>query len=260
MTTMLQELDEVLDYEDPPLVIGKDTRVRINSTTESPFRFVCQIEVDGDWWGSGTLIGPRTVLTAGHCIHDNDGSGRLLAKSRIRIIPGRNGAAKKPLPASAVTDLKPMPGYASITRTDVGIITLADRIGDKIGWWTEKHSRPKNDKYGVSILSGRLPLPAGTLKVNLSGYPGDKPPGSTTDRGMVQYLAYDYTRKREEGLLYYVNDIYYGHSGGPVWVKRDHTMGGRVMVAINVGAGLTANFGVFIDATVRKFITDNILK
>jgi glutamyl endopeptidase len=262
MTTMIEEFDELVESEDQ-FVLGKDTRVLVDgrkggwSTTDSPFRFICQLEFNGVAVGSGTLIGPRTVLTAGHCLHYSDGT--LLPKNGIRVIPGRRGD-DTPLPESMSKDLAVMKGYESITRTDVGIITLAEPIGDKIGYWTMAHSQRKDDQYGVSILRGSLPIALKSDKVNLSGYPIDRPRGCTTTCGRMQYLSYDYTRKKENGLLYYLNDIYIGHSGCPVWVKRHPSNGGRVMVAINVAAALSVNYGVFIDANVRKFITDNIVK
>lgn len=254
---MLDELDELLGYELDSEVRGKDARIRIKTTTDAPFRFICHLEVDGQRWGSGTLIGPRTVLTAGHCLTDY--SDNPLEKSRMRIIPARNGA-REPLGSTTVSKFLPIPGYDDVSRTDVGIIQLTERIGDKVGWWTAIHSKRKGDSHGTSILQGSLPLPAGSLKVNLSGYPADKPPGCTTSCGTVQYFAYDESVNRKDGMLFYENDTFGGHSGCPVWVRRDASMGGRVLVGIHVGSMGAVNCAVFIDSTVRKFITDNTLR
>lgn len=255
MTTMLEELDEVVGYELDYEQVGKtDTRKRVPDTTLVPFRYICQLEVDGQAAGSGTLIGPQTVLTAGHC---------LLPPAdmwRMRVIPGRNGG-KEQLGYAMASKPKPFERFVSGTRTDVGIIQLKERIGDEIGWWTASHFRPKGDPRGTSILRGTLPMPAGKLNVHLSGYPADKPDGCTVDTcGTGQYHTYDDTVRRKQGLLFYENDTYSGHSGSPVWVKRHASMGGHVMVGIHIGALGRLNVAVFIDDNVRKFIADYTLK
>jgi outer membrane protein OmpA-like peptidoglycan-associated protein len=103
-----------------------------------------------------------------------------------------------------------------------------------------------------------LPLRAGTLQVNLSGYPADKPSGArfvcTDPRrprnrcfhsligdprrsrlcGTEQWRAFDKTVASRGGILEYVDDTCPGHSGSPVWVRRDPSLGGRVMVAIHI--------------------------
>src|SRR5690606_487121 len=59
-----------------PEVIGTDDRVQVKTTTEVPFRWICSLDLFFDdpddstktlkFSGSGTLIGPRHVLTAAH--------------------------------------------------------------------------------------------------------------------------------------------------------------------------------------------------
>ena len=75
-----------LDLEDPivfeedrefEIIPPQDTRVLVTKTTDAPFRYVCNFEYDLPAIGrrsicTGTLIGPRTVLTAGHCLASLD--------------------------------------------------------------------------------------------------------------------------------------------------------------------------------------------
>jgi glutamyl endopeptidase len=234
-------------------VVGRDTRVWTRNTTVAPFRYICNLEYDGQAMCTGTLIGPRTVLTAGHCI-----SG--LTPSRMRVIPGRNGSLE-PLPATRASAFVLPSGYAAGTRTDYGIIHLTNAIGSTVGYWTRAHSRSKSDPVGRSISAKPLPLKAGVLKINLSGYPGDKcfTTGKPPQRvcGTRQYRAYDRSVRERDGLLFYLNDTFAGHSGSPVWVRRHWSMGGRVLIGIHIGGAGGSNAAVRINQTVLDFITRN---
>lgn len=251
MTTMLEELDEVVSYELDSEVIGKDTRVPVGKKTgEAPFRYICSLEYDGRR-ATGFLIGPRTVLTAGHCVHDITQHERLRQPSHMLVIPGRNAKVHPAaLPTSRALKFISYPGYVRGTRTDLAIVHLAKPLGTKYGYWTRDHTTRPYDPIGTSILQGSLPLPAGTLKVNLSGYPGDK-------GGVTQWRAYDVSVSRAKGLLRYLDDTYRGHSGSPVWVRRSPDRGGRVLVGVHIGGNKSSNAAVFIDKDVRRFIIAN---
>ena len=162
-------------------VIGADTRKRILNTTIAPFRYICHVEINrgtgGEPGRTGTLIGPKTVLTAGHCIWDET-NDRLedLSTVVIRVIPGRNGSSE-PLPATQAKKLIVPAGYnrsKGATSLDYGIIQLKDDIGNRIGYWSMNYKKWTKDAYGVSILQRALPQSVGQLKVNLSGYPTDR--------------------------------------------------------------------------------------
>jgi V8-like Glu-specific endopeptidase len=274
-------------YEVEPEIIGPDTRVRVTKTTAAPFRYICNLEYNFPSAGaagmcSGTLIGPSTVLTAGHCIFDS-GAGRLRDPARMRVIPGRNGALE-PLPATGAAAFRLARAFAATTPTDYGVVHLRNPIGIRIGYWSVAHRLGHGDTIGTSISANPLPVDAGKLRVNLSGYPADKPgatrfvctdPAQPQKRckhslignprrsrlcGTEQWRAYDRTVVSKGGILEYLDDSCPGHSGSPVWVRRDPTRGGRVMIAIHVSGDQppapVANRGV----RITRPILNNILR
>ncbi len=267
-----------LVQEAEPEIIGPDTRVRVTNTTVAPFRYICNFELDIPTSGkramcSGTLIGPSTVLTAGHCL-----SG--FTPSRMRVIPGRNGSLE-PLPATVAAAFQLAPGFAPSTATDYGVIQLRNPIGIRVGYWSVAHRIGAGDPIGTSISAMILPK---KLRVNLSGYPADKPSGSKffcTDPtqpknrcfhsslsnakrarvcGTEQWRAYDRSVASSASILQYTDDTCPGHSGSPVWVKRDASKGGRVMVAIHISGDQppkpVANRGV----RITRPVLSNILR
>jgi V8-like Glu-specific endopeptidase len=260
------------------VVIGRDDRVRVPRTTAAPFRYICNLERDGWAMCSGTLIGPSTVLTAGHCLVDR--SGRALAPSRLRVIPGRNGALE-PLPAARAGRILLLRGFRKVTPTDLGLIHLTHPIGRRVGWWHRQHRTSSIDRIGTS-MSATLALPAGTLQVNVSGYPADMPAtrrlgcrgpsgrpcdysgvpsaGRNQSRcGTEQWRDYDKTVQLRGGMLAYLNDTCAGHSGSPVWVRRHPSMGGRVLVGVHVGAARDqrSNLAVHFTPAILRWIAAN---
>src|SRR4051812_15241614 len=55
-------------------VIGQDDRTRILETHLPPWRMICALEMEttfGSFIGTGWFAGPKTLITAGHCVFDN---------------------------------------------------------------------------------------------------------------------------------------------------------------------------------------------
>lgn len=261
---MLQELEYELESEQEletelesefetgreSQIIGVDTRVHVRNTRVAPYRYICHIAEGGRPLGTGTLIGPNTVLTAAHVVHGKDWR-------RLVAIPGRNadrvrGDSRPFGTANAAGPPRIAPGFTrGVTPQDYAVFYLRQPIGNTVGYWTIAHRSSPIDPLGTSISGAPLPLPPGSLRVNLSGYPRDKgfnfgnPPQALRQ----QWRAYNRAVQERGGMLHYLNDTRGGHSGCPVWVKRSASRGGRVMVAIHSGGD--DNIGVVANRAVR---------
>ena len=240
----LSEVNEVADFEDEVLdfggehfetVFGRDDRERVGNTGVYPWRTICKLEItaaDGARFGcSGALIGPRTVLTNGHCVYMHDHGGWVRS---IRVIPGKN-ASVEPYGAAVSTFYHSVKGWTNSqsANRDYGAVILPAnaKLGNVTGW------------MGLANLSFTSLL---GLRVNTSGYPGDKPYG-TQWWNANNVLAV--TARR----LFYRLDTYGGQSGSPVWRFKD---GKRHIVAVHNTGGPVYNGSV----RLAKPVFDNLVK
>jgi glutamyl endopeptidase len=221
----------------PPFetVIGVDERVRILDTDLAPWRMICSLHMHGENGpgaiGTGWFIGPKTLLTAGHCVYSSQFFSGWATS--IAVIPGLNGSGPGPRarPFGSITSTR----FSSVDRWkenedadfDIGCIHLDDRVGDKTGWFTL-----------AALTSEEL---AGFL-VNVSGYPADR------GRGFEQYHHRNRILRVTDRRIFYEVDTYGGQSGAPVWVHETEN-GPPIAVGIHaygVGGtpaalGITAN-------------------
>lgn len=269
------EMDEefsALEDDELEIIPPRDSRRQVpkRELKQAPYRYICSLvrKSTGRALGTGTLIGPRAVLTAGHVIDGESSEG-------VRAIPGRRGDETPPFGTATSTSLKLPSNYSSSGQNDYGIVILDRPIGNTAGHWGVSHKRWSWDPRGTSILPGRLPFLPGGFKVNIAGFPRDLPkdkpkPAPCESRkatSRFMYRVYDKTVRRfaatPEGILEYLDDTCAGMSGSPVWIKRSRWKGGRVMVAIHIRGDIVAttgkaNAGVLIDDDVRAFIRAHV--
>jgi glutamyl endopeptidase len=217
------------------VVIGTDDRTQVGDTDQYPWCCIASLLITANngtnWIGTGWLVGPRILLTAGHCVYMADQGGWV---SQIEVIPGRDGD-NRPFQSCFASDFRSTNGWlqSSDRDYDYGAILLPaeNRYGDQLGWFGY-------EVRGDSDLQNLL--------VNLSGYPGDKPSGT-------QWFHKNNIAGVNDQILTYQIDTAGGQSGAPVWVKKDD--GSRYGIGVHTNGDLTGNSATRITQQVYDNIT-----
>lgn len=220
-------------------VFGTDDRVQITNTKVYPFTAIGYIEGKakaGFGSCSGTLIGPRTVLTAAHCLYSHEDKAWL---EELVFIPALNGPEDAPYGAYQYETVSVLEGfvsnykdfYGSVVPWDLGIITLAEPIGDNLGW------------LGYANYDG-----LGDFDANIVGFPGDKPAGT-------MWRATCGVRAENIGdtNFSYDCDTYPGSSGSSVYAYDNGTKS-RVVVGVNIAESPEANTATRLNAAYVEWI------
>ena len=202
------------------VIIGTDDRVRVFATSSYPWRAICSLKItaadNSKWIGTGWLVSPRTVITAGHCVFMHDHGGWVKS---IEVIPGLNDASR-PFGSCSSSNVRSVNGWtASKNRDyDYGAIILPAncRLGDRTGYFGFS---VKPDAYLMSSVH------------NLSGYPGDK-------GGNQQWFMALKPKSVSSRVIKYDIDTMGGQSGAPVWLKVGNV---RTCVGIHTNGHFSGN-------------------
>lgn len=183
-------------------VIGPDQRVRIRHTTQWPWTVQGKVTMifpsGGRYIGSGTLINKHHVLTAGHVIYSHDDGGWATS---VSFAPGQDDRSQ-PFGVSMATRLLSVKGWTEQRNPDydMGMIILNQDIGDQTGYF--------------GIITGPESV-FQNYRVNVTGYPGDKPDDRPTGREM-HTMSDAIKRVGAEEFGYFI-DTFGGQSGSGVW-------------------------------------------
>jgi V8-like Glu-specific endopeptidase len=270
-------------------VIPPDDRRLVTDTLAVPHRWICSIDVTRPGnkldRGTGVLIGPRQVLTAGHVLYDRDGTG----PQSVHVAPGRNGRTATAGVFEPVGRIKAtaysVPGafltgrtVQTNTRFDIALITLEKDAsalpvraqgGAPLGYWGSPASGAK------TVLRALDPAFLTGKPVYVCGYPGDwcgrthldpRIGCSADDQATAQLVHHGLATfpAPMPGVLLHTADTFEGQSGAPVWMQFND--GSRFLVGIHTGANIvldgatgrrlpvTANKAVHLSADVLKLI------
>ncbi|WP_455172086.1 trypsin-like serine peptidase [Azospirillum largimobile] len=203
-------------HAERPLLPGVgpgDRRVPVDATA-APWRSVVRVQTNLAGRCTGALVGPRTVVTAGHCLF-NPRTRRFLQASSLHVLFGydRGEFTRHVRVARVATDPAYDPAAATpMAAADWAVLTLSEPAPESV----------------PPLPVGAAPLPAGT-PLMLGGYSQDRAQVLMADRD-CRLLG------ESAGLLVHDCDATRGTSGGPLLVRSADGQGWAV-AGVGVAAG-----------------------
>jgi len=207
------------------VVIDDDDRTVVPDPLELPWRHICALRIVSqsgkEYVGTGWFIGPKTLMTAGHCVYLHDDGGWPRS---IKVVPALNGSVE-PYGEGVATRFQATEGWTKKqdTNYDYGAILLDQPLGRDAGWFSfavlDDGDLEKND-------------------ANIAGYPYD------LDHATRQYFHARRISSLSPQKLFYDIDTFGGQSGSPIWFNLDN--GQRVAVGVHTTGSSTSNSGTRI--------------
>lgn len=204
-------------------VQGPDDRIRVEATEAWPYsahgHMIMRFPNGQVYIGSGTLVDQHHVLTAGHCVYSAADGGYA---SEIIFNAGQDDAHLPFGPARAVRILT-VPQYEENedVNFDMGMLILDRNVGaaDQAGFYALKAIETSEELH--------------MLRVNVTGYPGDK------DDGQQMWTHADIIKNVSAERFGYDVDTFGGQSGAGVYTLIDGL--GETVVGIHTTGSPSGN-------------------
>ncbi|MDX1926805.1 MAG: trypsin-like serine protease [Pirellulaceae bacterium] len=251
-------------YRERAQIIGVEDRIRVSTTQSATFPFntigyVAMTYPTGKSFRcSGVLVSRFVVLTAGHCIHNNNEGGFV---ERVSFSPAQN----------EVTSFSP-------TLRPFGSNTTARWVLTTVGWGEKSgpESHPIPDyEFDLGAIQFAQPFTHTSTFMPVvfdavgqpghnAGYPGEvrglyseglwSGSGNETFRSRVQFPANDLS------LVEFAIDASGGQSGSPFWIINQVTSRRELLGLLSYGDGVNDVAGGpwytdFNESLVRKWMT-----
>jgi glutamyl endopeptidase len=173
--------------------------------------------------GTGWLIGPRAIVTAGHCVFPRGPVFTGFA-AQIEVHIGLNGVGNDPVcPPAIASHFACSQGWhqSGDPAYDYGVVVLDESLGDGVGW------------LGASVLTDNEIL--GSV-ANLSAYPSNSPNPSVPN-GKQWYVS-GQPGQVDNSFIYYNFGLLPGESGGALYrnvLGESYAMGIHIASQGNLG-------------------------
>jgi len=177
--------------------------------------------IEGKCFGTGTLIGPHIVLTAGHNLYDRRRNVYARLES-IQFLPGID-VQMLPFGIAEVEQYFVSPKYVNENKEDYGILILKEPVGEETGYFGLVCPKPEE-------LRGKV--------INVTGYPRDKVKSKPSTYEMWEMEGPAAYVDRQRGLMQYPIDTAGGQSGSGVWYREGEDY---YVCGIHQGGNLTFN-------------------